>query len=302
MINKYFFLLLLFLTSCLNNITTIKKKEVEGDVFDLLGNDYRLFKNTPIWDLAKAVRDGNTSEIKKLVQFQKMEIDYQEPKFGSTLLMLTVLNEQYNSAKTLLENGANPNKHDTYTGISAMIYAAAIQNQNDDNTKFLKLMLSHGGNPNDEETGNRQIGNSTRKTPLLVACADVMQDVTPIEKVKLLVEAGADINHKNEYGATALQKALTEEHYDVILYLLQRGVDIGVPITEHPDGKKSYLIGLMRYDAFPLDSKKYQDKMKVVEFLKQKGIDYRKLPIPDKVVRDAKILYPNNWQEYLDKY
>ena len=261
-----------------------------------------MFKNTPIWDLAKAVRDGNTSEIKRLVQIQKMDIDYQESKFGSTLLMLTVLNEQYNSAKALLENGADPNKHDTYTGISAMIYSAGIQNQNDDNTKFLKLMLLHGGNPNDEETGDRQKGNSTRKNPLLVACADVIQDVTPIEKVKLLVEAGADINHKNEYGATPLQKALTDEHYDVILYLLQKAVDIRVPITEHPDGKKMYLVDLMRYDAFPLDSKKYQDKMKVVEFLKQKGIDYRKLPVPKKIMEDAKLLYPNNWQDYLEKY
>ena len=285
----------IFFASCNSREQTVDKNK-------LLGNDYRLFQDTPVWDLAKAVRDANTSEIKRLVQSQKMDVDYQESKFGSTLLMLSVLNEQYNSAKALLENGADPNKHDTYTGISALICSAGIQNQDDDNTKFLKLMLLHGGNPNDEETGDRGKGNSTRKTPLLEACADVIQDVTPIEKVKLLVDAGADINHKNEYGATPLKKALTDEHYDVILFFLQKGADFRAPLFKNLQGKEFDLIKSMRFDAFPLDSKKYQEKMKVVEFLKQKGMDYRKVSIPKKVVENAKRDYPNNWQEYLEKY
>ena len=275
-------------------------KEPDVDTTNLLGNDYRLFKNTPVWDLAIAVRDEKISEIQNILKSKKIDVDYREPKFGSTLLMLTVMNEQYNSAKALLEGGADPNKHDTCEGSSAMIFAAGIQHKNDDNTKFLKLMLSHGGNPNDVEVGVRKEGNSTRKTPLLTACDDVIQDVTPIEKVKLLVEAGADINYKNEFGATPLKEALP--HYDVVLFFLQKGADYTVPLFKNLQGKEFNLVESMRYDAFPLDSKKYMDKMKVVEFLEQKGIEYRKLPIPKKVMEDAKRDYPNNWQEYLDKY
>ncbi len=144
-------------------------------------------------------------------------------------------------------------------------------------------------------------GNFSRNTTLLNACGSPFEK-SPIEKVKLLVEAGADINHQNEFKTTPLYEATLKEHYDVVLYLLQKGADYTIPIFDLPDSKKVYLADQLRHDVFPLDSKKYKDKMLVVDFLKQKGIDYRKLPVPDKVVKDAKELYPQTWQDYLEKY
>lgn len=52
---KYIILLILF-TACIN-----REKPVE--IKKLLRKDYRLFQNTPAWELAKAVQDGN---IKKM--------------------------------------------------------------------------------------------------------------------------------------------------------------------------------------------------------------------------------------------
>lgn len=297
----FYFGVFLLMTSC-NTMSQSNKKEPEMDVTQLLGYDYRLFENTLAWDLAKAVRDEKIEEIKRIAESKKNILDFQEPRFGNTLLMLAVFNQNYNSAKALLELGADPNKHDNYDGTSPMILSAGIQNRGEDNTKFLKLMLAHGGNPNDEEVGVRRKDNSTRKTPLLVACSDNLTEVEPMAKVKLLVEAGADITHKNEFDWTALKEANVGDHFDVMLYFLERGADYTSPFYIHPDGKKMYLVDLMRYDEFPLDSKKYADKMKVVEFLKQKGINYRSLPIPEEVVRHAKQNYPQNWKEYLDKY
>jgi hypothetical protein len=42
--------------------------------------------------------------------------------------------------------------------------------------------------------------------------------------------------------------------------------------------------------------------MKIVDFLLLKGIDYRKVTIPDFVVKKVKEIYPENWKEYLEKY
>ena len=42
--------------------------------------------------------------------------------------------------------------------------------------------------------------------------------------------------------------------------------------------------------------------MKVVEFLKGKGIDYRAVPIPEFVRKRAQENHPNDWKEYLEKY
>lgn len=64
---------------------------------DLLGNDYRLFKNTPVWELAQAVQNDNIKKIKEIVSKQDINLDYQEPRFGSTLLMLSIMNEQFKS-------------------------------------------------------------------------------------------------------------------------------------------------------------------------------------------------------------
>ncbi len=273
----------------------------------LLGNDYRLFEsNTPIWDLAKAVKEEDIEEIKQLVQEEKINLDYQEPKFGNTLLMLTVVNQHYISCKTILELGANPDIHDSYSGSTALIDAADIQNNTGDNTDFLKLLLVHGANPNDEEVGSRKNGNSTRITPLLAACSDVNQFVSPIKKVKILVEAGADINYKNEFNTFALAEALIHDHFDVVLYLLQKGADYSKVLFDREefskDGKKIYIADLLREHLIPLDSKAYKQKMQVVAFLKEQGIDYRKLPIPDYAKEQAKKMYPKNWEEYLEKY
>ncbi len=167
----------------------------------------------------------DVKEMFRIVREGNVDIDHQEPKFGNTLLMLAVMNLQYASCKTLLELGADPNKHNTYDGSTALIQAAAIDNCDGDNSAFLKLLIKHGADVNEIEIGDREVGNTIRKSPLLVACSDVSQAGSPIDKVKLLVEAGADVNYQDEFNHFPLREALIQKHYDVVLYLLQRGAD-----------------------------------------------------------------------------
>lgn len=274
-------------------------REIDVEKNKLRGDDYRLFQGTPVWQLAKAVQDSDVDRIKKLVTKEKLNIDFQESVYGKTLLMVAIANENYKSFKALLEAGANPNIHDSYDGTSAIIMAADLEEP--DNIKFLKLLLQYKADPNDIETGERREGNTTRRTPLLNACSDVTAIADPIIKVKLLVEAGANINFRNEFGASPLENASVFDHYDVVLYLLQNGADYkSVLYTE--EGKEYYLWDALRFDLYDLDSKEYEEKMKVVDFLKEKGIDYRNTKIPDYAINQAKKWYPENWEEYLSKY
>ena len=213
--------------------------------------------------------------------------------------MLSVFNRHYNSCKTLLELGADVNIHDHSNGSSAILEAAHLERDIDDDTRFLKLLLKYGANPNDEEVGNRKVGNTTRNTPLLNACGNVY--VSPLAKVKLLVDADADVNHKNEYRTTPLIQATLLGQYTIIPYLLEKGADYTLPIVNR-NGKKIFLVNMLREEHLPLDSKDYLYKMQIVDFLKRKGIDYKKTPIPDYIIKDAQRDYPNNWQEYLEKY
>lgn len=285
--------LLAFLFSCGDRDTLVDKSK-------LLGNDYRLFQETPVWNLAKAVEDEKADEIKRIVIEEKANKDFQEERFGSTLLMLSIINHHYISCKTLLELGADVHKHEFSTGRSAIMYAADLGLEEGDNTRFLRLLLQHGANPNDEEIGKRGEGNSTRKTPLLLACDYTFQSNSAIEKVKLLVEAGANINYSNEYNETPIRTALTMDHFDILLYLLEKGADFNTPIH---DAFGSYkLEEELRYHLYPIDSKEYKQKMAVVDFLLQHGIDYRKTSIPENIRDKIKKQYPNNWKEYLEKY
>jgi ankyrin repeat protein len=259
----------------------------------LSGYDYRLFQNTPVWELAKAVQDKNISKINRLVKEEELNLNYQEPRFGSTLLMLTVRNENFKSCKALLELGANPNIHDYYDGTSPIIEAA--NNIGTNKLKFLKLLLENGADPNDEEVGPRRPDNPTRYTPLLQASEN------DLASVRLLVGYGANINYKNELEWTPLSVALTQDKYDIALYLLNNGADYRQPVDK-TEGKYYYLWDELRFRMYPLNSSEYMMKMRIVDFLKKKGIDYHKTPVPPHVVEQIKADYPDNWEEYLQKY
>lgn len=290
----------LCVVSCTNRDKIVDKE-------DIYEGDFRLFQETPVWELAKAVQDQKVSKIKRLVKEEKLDVDFQESKYGNTLLMLAVKNEKYQSCETLLELGADPNKPNNHSGSSAMIDAAAINTTIGSDTKFLKLLLEHGGDPNYVEVGERKKGINTRNTPLIVACGYVDNFTkSPINKVKVLVEAGADVNYENDLSGFALRTALFQENYDIVLYLLKNGADYTKVIIDKSeitnDGKKLYIVDVLRRDIHSLESDKYKQKMEIVAFLKKNGVDYRTSPIPDFVVEDVKKRYPRNWQEYLEKY
>ena len=265
------------------------------DKSELVGRDYRLFQETVVWNLAKAVQDNNTEKIKRLIKEDSLNIDFQEGKFGNTLLMLAVVNEDFESCRTLLDLGADPNKHDTYDGASAIIDAASVTG-----FKYLQLMLLYGGNPNDIETGPRRKGNLSRMTPLLKVCGRVEEN--QLEKIDLLLSAGADINYKNEYNQFALRMAQVGDNYDLVIALIDRGADFNMVFRE-VDDEKGYLWDELRYQLEYLDSEQYHKKMELVSILeKKKEIGYRALPIPDYAVTQAKKMYPKTWKEYLKVY
>jgi len=288
-----FTLIIILVASCTGQDTVVDKGK-------LLGNDYRLFQETPVWEIAKAVWQEDTAAINKIVKENKADIDFQEVKFGQTLLMLTVRNQNYNSCMALLELGADPNKHDHYNGSSAMIAAAKMNETFSDNTKFLKLLLKYKGNPNDVEVGERRAGNTSRETPL-IASIQPNKISSPLSKVQLLIESGADINYTNEFHESALSSAIIFDYYDIVLYLLHKGANYNIVISQ-TEGKDYYLWDELRFKLHPLESKEYKQKMEIVEFLLLKGIDYRKLPIPEYAIVEAKKTYPNTWKDYLNKY
>lgn len=281
----YVIIIFLLLSSC---------REIKVDKTKILASDYRVFQETPAWELAKAVDDNNTYKIKKILNKNPSIINYQEPIYGKTVLMQAIYHHDYDSFEQLLKLGANINLHDNVHGASAIIIACRYNA----GVKYIKKLLEYGANPNDIEIGDRRKGNSTRYTPLRGAARR-----GDIESVKILLRAGADVNYYDEFGSCALGEALIQEHYKVVLVLLEYGADFTHSIGKYANDSLMYPIEVMRRDLFTLGSEKHREKMAVVNFIKEYyNIDYFAQPIEDYILERIKKQYPNSWQEYIEKY
>lgn len=260
----------------------------------LLGVDVRLFEDTEAWALAKAADEEDVKAMEEIILENKDLLNFKEPTYRQTLLMWAVRAEKYKATQKLLELGADPNICSEYNGDNALMFAA----DNWEDIRYLKLLLSYGANPNDS-SGKAY----TQITPLMVAVGN-----SNLENVKLLVEAGANINYRSEEAGSVLQKAtLMSQVYNVKYLLIDKGCEFNYPFeiyvsykgkkVELPgvDKRKKYLVDYMRDWTFDIGSDEWKVKMEIVKYLRERGMDYDKAPVSETELR-------NYTKEYLDKY
>ena len=270
----FIFIILIAIACLLFSFSDLSREKIV-DKSELTGRDYRLFQNTPAWELAKAVEDENTKKIDKIVSENPEIINYQESKYGNTLLMLTIMNQQLKPFKALLKRGADVNIHNTFDGTSSLIKACSSKFYN---ITFVKMLIEYGADVNDVEIGERRKENGTRLTPLIAASRTGRLDL-----VRFLVSKGADVNYQNEFGQSALSKSVMVDEYKVAYYLLQNGADYNRPIYYRFDnsvpiekrdpkdkGKPMYLWDVLKEDLSEFGTSEYKYKMLIIDFLKSK--------------------------------
>jgi len=208
--------------------------------------------------------------------------------------MISVMNQQFDAMKILLEVGANPNIHDTYDGSSAIIEACSLK----DDIRFPDLLMKYGANVNEIQTGARREGNSTRYTPLMAASWH-----GNLKIIQYLVSKGAKVNYVNEFSQSALSSSVLQKNYEITLYLLNNGADYKMPIFQQLEPVANvYLVDVLREDLFELGSYSYKLKMAIVNFLRKKGVEYRNAPIPDYIKKEVLAKYGVSSQDYLNRY
>ncbi|SMC55574.1 ankyrin repeat domain-containing protein [Chryseobacterium sp. YR221] len=207
------YILLLAIISC-NKID--KDKKVDKN--KLLGADYRLFQDTPAWGLAKAVWDNDVEKIDEEVKKNPKVLDYQERKYGKTLLHLSSYNDNYKAFKELLRLGANPNIADSSHCTSPLI---EVVESSKDKTQYVEQLIKYKANVNYVECIKGKEKQKTKRTALITASGSGYLTI-----VKLLVQNGADINYNDgSQSGSALGSATLSRNYDIVLYLLQKGAD-----------------------------------------------------------------------------
>jgi ankyrin repeat protein len=246
--------LLLIIVSC-NKID--KDKKVDKN--KLLGADYRLFQDTPVWNLAKAVWDDDVDKIDKEVKNNPKVINYQESKYGKTLLHLSIYNDNYKAFKELLKLGANPNISDSSHCTSPLIEASESF---DNKFKYAEELVKYKADVNYVECNDGKEAQKMNRTPLITASSH-----GHLEIVKILIKNGANINYDK---SSALSSAVLGDHYDVILYLLQQGADCSKLLYKKGGGDNLTDIYMKNWieDEADHSAKEYSE---IKELLKKKG-------------------------------
>lgn len=274
-------------------------KQVWGG--DIRGYNPALFYGTPLYDVAKAMSGltyfRNEEKIEKLIdEIPKEYINYQEGNYGHTIGHFALRTYNYSAIRKLLDKGLNPNIMDKGgDAIIIDINSSTYSYKSPESLKTLKYMIQKGANVN-LYSKKAQLG-----TPLIEA------SYSNFENVKVLVEAGANphfIDEATEYYdpfRTPLRAASVSKRIEIVNFLIfNQKVDFrkkhSLTSMFHP-GEYEILHDL-RDMPFELKTKNYQEKMKLVAYLKTQGLDYWKTSIPNHIKTNS---HYNN-KEYLSKY
>jgi ankyrin repeat protein len=137
------------------------------------GFDFALFKNTPIQDLSNAVEAEDTARISSLILKDSADVNFQEPKFGNTLLSLSLINNKDLSIKKLLKLGANPNIRSPKDNSSPFLLSCEFIREIRNPDSILLLLIRAGADVNAQQETDQENGGSkvaVRTTALQYLC------------------------------------------------------------------------------------------------------------------------------------
>lgn len=300
------FIVLLMAVLIISLISCADKKDEKLTVENI-----EIFRDTPAWGLAKALEKSNLRKAKEILSDNQDLVNYQEPEFGTTLLMRAISTENYKAVEFLLENGADPNIIAEIGGTA--LFNAVSHSWKDvtanQNPRFVKIMLEYGADPNIPYCAPEAEGTIS---PIECGTSPLMHATQRgLEKVRLLVDAGAEIDYKTKLGTTAAIKALLHNKADVAHYLIvEKKARVDEPYyyyylfdrSKINYEKPHFPIELLENWLFELDSKEHKLKMEIVKEFKNQGQDYWSIEKHPKTVERIKKIRPDNWQEYLEKY
>lgn len=267
---KYFFKILILLPIISGCINTSNNKQLNG-------YDFELFQNTEVSELALAVEKQDINEIRSILKNKNLNIDFQEYKYGHTLLMLAVLNNLDKSANELLKQGADPNLRDKRLEESAFLISCS-KNRYVCNTEIVREMLKHGAYvdsiKNIDEIEKNGMHSLVKASPLMLAAQDGC-----METVKLLVENGANINQYTYHeGYGAITVSIIMGNLDITKYLI---IDCKAEIPEYcdirnegtPKEKKLTITDKLNEGLYDPDSPNSRYRREIINYLKSKNLE-----------------------------
>ncbi len=159
--------------------------------------------------LLLALEKNNPSLVQMLLASGANSNRADQNDYTPLLSALNTSTPSFPIIEMLLANGADSN-YNTLEGDTPLLLATAA-----DNIAIIKLLLESGATPN---TNNPNIAIENKTTPLHEAAQNGL-----IEIATLLLNAGADINARNQHNQTPLHLAVDNFDVKMAQFLLKEG-------------------------------------------------------------------------------
>ena len=181
---------------------------------------------------------------------------------GLTPLMNASLNGYVKLAMELIKHNADVNAKDN-TSADSLFYAVNANNS----LELVKVLLNSGANPNivysDPDEGSFTI-------------LDRSLYYNNFEIFKTLVENGANINKVNDRGEPLIVDAIRRERFDIVEYLVDKGIDPTMKYTDYRNIPFSLLATAVN-----------NNDTKIAEYLIDKGADVNTKAIIDNYMENG---------------
>ncbi len=230
-----FILILIYLSGCATN--------VEAKAILRMSLD-EIYQDKQVRALARAAGKGKIKTIDRLLD-KGVNINSIGAR-GVPILFWSMRQGNISGFRYLLEKGADPNIQ--WEGKSSVMYRVAGMKD----SRFLEAALKYNGNPN--------LIGSSQTTPIYFSATNGL-----ILNLKLLVKAGADINHKDSIGNPPIVDAVSLSEFKTAYSMLELGASF--------DFKNKFNVSLEYYvnGKMHLDLGKEENmwRKKVIQYIKE---------------------------------
>jgi ankyrin repeat protein len=247
---------MLYLPSC--------KKSSDSNSNNRVKTDYKNPPDRPTVSIYDAVKWGNDEQVHSHFYYNTANLNGE--KDNLPLIFVAIAKGHLHIVKQLLSYGVSPNTvidrqrtninmmieykipYSINTGeLSTLSYAIVM-----DNIDIVRVLLEKGANPNNTDLEDNS-------SPL-------HKSVQNIELTKLLIEAGADVNIKNDHGETPL-------HYVMDLSVAQTLISSGADVNAKNIFGLTPLHQMARLGFFAGDAATKNMALKIAKALIDSGAD-----------------------------
>lgn len=246
---RIFYVLLFFFISC-------------TDDKEYLASDFRIFKETKSWKLAKYVGNNDVDGIERELAKDSSLLSFQESKYGMSVLHLAIYNDKFEAFNKLLNLGFKLNLYDYATGSTPFLMVCGELDEKD-YYKYFDLLIKKGVDINQTMLNSDKIMQDLGYSALMYATSK-----GNIKIVQNLINLGVNINYLNAGSRNAFSVAVNTNHLAIATLLLSNGSDckamIHVKYDEYQNPRPIFVCEFLKKNKFITRDEVFFDLEKLV--------------------------------------